>query len=147
MQTFNTNQTWGWVSILLHWVMAVLLIGLYFVGDYMVGLSYYDSNYHTLPALHKALGILVGFMLLFRLVWLLVQPQPGHPPTAGPLMNNLATLGHITLYGLMFIMIISGYLISTAKGKGIDIFGLFEFPALLGSDTGRGELAGKIHAW
>ncbi|HPQ97598.1 MAG TPA: cytochrome b [Thiolinea sp.] len=147
MQTFNTRQDWGWVSILLHWVMAILLIGLYFVGDYMVGLSYYDRLYHTLPALHKAIGVLRGFLLLFRLLWLLVQPQPGQPPGGTPLLNRLATLGHVALYALMFIMIISGYLISTAKGKGIDIFGLFELPALLASDAGRGELAGKIHAW
>ncbi|MEZ5450244.1 MAG: hypothetical protein R3E89_15180 [Thiolinea sp.] len=36
---YNTRQQFGWVSILLHWVMAVILIGLYFVGDYMVELT------------------------------------------------------------------------------------------------------------
>lgn len=42
---------------------------------------------------------------------------------------------------------LSGYLISTAKGQGIDVFGLFELPALLPDDKDRGELAGKIYEW
>ncbi|MEZ5477662.1 MAG: cytochrome b [Thiolinea sp.] len=141
---YNTHQQFGWVSILLHWVMAVILIGLYFVGDYMVELTYYDPLYHTLPAWHKAFGVLMGFALLFRLVWVYAQPRP-HPYSESPLELNLAKLGHLSLYGLLVVMIISGYLISTAKGKGIEIFGLFEMPALLGADEERGELAGKVH--
>jgi cytochrome b561 len=42
-------------------------------------------------------------------------------------------------------MVISGYLISTAKGQGIDVFGWFELPALLPDNEGRGDLAGDIH--
>ena len=52
MQIRNTPYTYGWVSILLHWVMAVALIGMYFSGNYMDDLEYYVCLYHTLPGLH-----------------------------------------------------------------------------------------------
>lgn len=145
MQTLNSNRSYGWISILLHWIMAVALIGLYFVGDYMVGLTYYDQLYHTLPSWHKAIGVIVGILLVFRVVWVYSQPKPDHSTKVPSILHTLAKLGHLALYLLMTIMVISGYLISTAKGKGIDIFGWFEVPAFLAANAQRGELAGDVH--
>ncbi|MBO0614224.1 MAG: hypothetical protein RL122_278 [Pseudomonadota bacterium] len=147
MQIRNTPYTYGWVSILLHWVMAVALIGMYFSGNYMVDLEYYDSLYHTLPSLHKAVGVIMGSLLLVRLAWLYSQTRPLPSISNAPAITHLAgKLGHLALYGLLLVMLSSGYLISTAKGHGINVFDLFELPALLAADKARGELAGDIHA-
>lgn len=145
LQARNTTNAYGWVSITLHWVMALLLIGMYFVGDYMVGLTYYDPLYHTLPYWHKSIGIALGFALLFRLAWNFSHPKPAVIQVAPAFTHRLAKLGHLALYGLLVVLIISGYLISTAKGKGIEVFGLFELPALLASNEQRGEVAGEVH--
>ncbi|WP_298609996.1 cytochrome b [uncultured Thiothrix sp.] len=145
MQIRNTTHAYGWVSITLHWVMALLLIGMYFVGDYMVELTYYDPLYHTLPFWHKSIGIALGFALLFRLVWNFSNPKPATIQGAPEFTHRLAKLGHLALYGLLVVLLISGYLISTAKGKGIEVFGLFELPALLASNEQRGEIAGEVH--
>jgi cytochrome b561 len=147
MQTRNSTQAYGWVSILLHWVMAIALLGMYAVGTYMVDLEYYDSLYHTLPSLHKAVGVLMGGLLLVRLAWLYSQPRPLPSISTAPAITHLAgKLGHLALYGLLLVMLISGYLISTAKGHGINVFDLFELLALFPADKARGELAGDIHA-
>ncbi len=146
MQARNSTHTYGWVSILLHWVMAIALIGMYFVGDYMVELEYYDTLYHKLPSLHKSVGIILAGLLVIRLAWVYSQPRPLPANGNAPNMTHLAgKLGHLALYGLLLVMIISGYLISTAKGHGIEVFGLFEIPALLPANEDRGELAGEIH--
>ncbi|MGB3918702.1 MAG: cytochrome b [Thiothrix litoralis] len=146
MQLRNSPQAYGWVSILLHWLMAVALIGMYCVGTYMVDLEYYDRLYHTLPTLHKATGVLLAGLLLVRLAWVYAQPHPLPAVSRAPAFTHLAgKLGHIALYGLLVVIIISGYLISTAKGHGINVFDLFELPALLPADKDRGELAGDIH--
>ncbi|MBU0657082.1 MAG: cytochrome b [Gammaproteobacteria bacterium] len=146
MQTGNSAQAYGWVAILLHWGMAVALIAMYFVGDYMVELEYYDRLYHTLPALHKATGVILGGLLLVRLVWMYSQPRPQPLTGRAPAFTHLAgTLGHMALYALLLIMTVSGYLISTAEGHGINVFDWFELPALLPKNEDRGELAGDIH--
>lgn len=146
MQAGNTAQTYGWVSITLHWLMAIALIGMYSVGTYMVDLDYYDPLYHTLPALHKATGISLALLLMLRLAWKYAQPQPMPVASSAPaITEQLAKLGHLALYGLLILLIISGYLISTAKGHGISVVGLFEVPALLPVNQDRGELAGDIH--
>jgi cytochrome b561 len=145
MQARNTSHSYGWVSITIHWVMAVLLIGMYFVGDYMVDLTYYDPLYHTLPYWHKSIGLLLGFALIFRLVWNAVNPKPQVIEGAPAFTHTLAKLGHFALYSLLIVLIVSGYLISTAKGKGIEVFNWFEIPALLASNEQRGEIAGEVH--
>jgi len=50
----------------------------------------------------------------------------------------------------MAAVMITGYLITTAYGRGVDIFGWFEFPALLPADKGRETTLGFWHmllAW
>ena len=87
----NTLQTYGWVSILLHWIMAIALLGMYAVGTYMVELDYYDSLYHTLPNLHKSVGILLGLLLLVRLAWLYSQPRPSPANSIAPAISHMGT--------------------------------------------------------
>ncbi|MCK5667417.1 MAG: cytochrome b [Thiotrichaceae bacterium] len=137
-------QKYGYLSIILHWSLAVALIGLYLSGDYMVGLDYYDSWYHRAPELHKAIGIVIGFFMLFRFIWnktktdLLVLTQQG-------LVSFLAYLAHHLFYLLVLLLVLTGFLFTTAKGQGNDVFGLFTVPALLPENTELAELSGKLH--
>ena len=141
----NTTENYGFVSIVIHWAMAITLISMYFLGDYMVDLEYYDKWYHKAPELHKEIGVLLGFVMILRLFWNSLQNKPLPLDATKHRLNMMAKLAHYALYALVFLLVISGYLISTAKGQGIDLFGLFELPALLPDDEDRGELAGKIH--
>lgn len=141
----NTPDSYGYIAIALHWVSAVALIALYFVGDYMVELSYYDTWYHRAPQIHKEVGVVVAFLMLSRLFWSAFQSSPAPLDKEAVKANKLAKFAHCLLYVFVFLMVISGYLISTAKGQGIEVFGWFELPALLSNDSGRGELAGETH--
>lgn len=126
--------------------MAVALIGLYFVGDYMVDLDYYDTLYHTLPYWHKSIGSLIALLIVLRFAWTYSQPRPAPADPNTTARNHLAAkLAHLALYGLTTALVISGYLISTAKGADIEVFNWFKLPALLANDAQRGELAGKLH--
>ncbi len=144
MSTFNSENSYGWVSILLHWSMALLFVGMYLLGDYMVDLDYYDPWYHRAPDIHKAVGILlVGFML-FRFAWNRLQSRPTELSDK-PVLIKLARAAHNLFYLIVLMLFISGYLISTAKGKGIDVFEILTLPALLPENAERGELAGDVH--
>ena len=141
----NTKDSFGWVSISLHWLMAVALIAMYFVGDWMVGLDYYDKWYKDAPYIHKSIGVIIGLLMLARLLWNVLQAKPTYLDVKSTVMNMMASLTHYFFYLMVLIMVVSGYLISTANGQGVEIFGLFEVPALLPDDKDRGELAGKVH--
>lgn len=142
----NTNQSFGLISKLLHWLMAILLTGLFAVGLYMTDLDYYDPLYHSLPWWHKSIGLLTIFLLLVRLVWKLGNPEPHPLKTHKKWEVSLAKLLQTSFYVLILLIGISGYLISTAEGKGIDFFNWFEVPAVFSELTEQqADLVGEAH--
>ena len=147
MQWRNTPTRYGLTSILLHWLIAVAVFGLFALGFWMVGLNYYSSWYRTAPEIHKAVGILLFGAMLLRVMWRWFSPGPA--PLAGHgAMTRLATkVGHGVLYVALFGVMISGYLISTAGGRPIGVFGWFEVPALVNGIPNQEDIAGLIHEY
>jgi cytochrome b561 len=118
---------------------------MFVLGIWMVGLEYYDTWYHKAPWIHRSVGMLLLFLLIFRSVWRLTNPVP---EIMGAWWEKIIALWvHRGHYLFMFAVIISGYLISTALGKGVDLFGWFEIPALLPVDKGRETTAGTLHMY
>ncbi|WP_017938576.1 cytochrome b [Zestomonas thermotolerans] len=147
MQWHNSPARYGLVSILLHWGVALTVFGLFGLGLWMVGLDYYSSWYRSAPALHKAIGLCLFAAMLLRLVWRFLSPPPPLLDSYGPLTRLGARLGHGLLYLGLFAVIISGYLISTADGRGIEVFGLFEVPALVSGLPNQEDVAGLVHEY
>jgi cytochrome b561 len=142
----NSTEAFGLISILLHWLMAMMLIGLFAVGLYMTELDYYDSLYHTLPWWHKSIGLLVIGLLIFRFIWTISNPAPTALESHKKWEVSLAHITQKIFYGLILLIGISGYFISTAEGKGIDFFNLFEVPAIIQSlEEDRADLIGEVH--
>ncbi|ELY5790930.1 cytochrome b [Cronobacter turicensis] len=147
MQWRNSPTRYGHFSVLLHWLMALTVYGMIALGLWMVSLGYYDVWYHQAPEIHKSIGIILFVFLLVRVVWRFISPPP--PPLASysRLTHYSAVAVHVMLYLILFTILISGYLISTAEGKPISVFGLFEVPALVSGAGEQADLAGDIHLW
>lgn len=143
----NSTQHFGAVSILLHWLMALAIYGMFALGLWMVGLGYYDGWYHDAPEIHKGIGILLFAALLLRLGWRFISPPPKPLSSYSPAVRRSASAAHWLLYGLLLVLLFTGYLISTADGKPISVFGWFEVPALFSGAAQQADLAGDIHLW
>ncbi len=141
----NTPRTYGLVAVLLHWLVAAGVIGLFALGWWMVDLTYYDPWYKTGPDLHKAIGILLFLAMLGRLAWRRFNGPPEPEPGTSALLDRLARGMHHLLYLLPFAVMLSGYLISTADGRAVSVFGLFEIPATLSGLRSQADIAGKVH--
>ncbi len=139
----NTSQAYGLVSVFLHWLVAIAVVSLFALGLWMVELDYYDAWYRRGPDLHKSIGIMLFAVMLLRLGWRLTNPQP---QGIGKVWEQRAAhIAHRLLYALPFLLMISGYLISTADGRPIDVFGLFSIPATLSGLDNQEDIAGEIH--
>ncbi len=142
----NTTEYFGLVSKLLHWLMALLLTGLFIVGLYMTGLEYYDPLYHRLPWWHKSFGLLILFLLSVRFVWRQFNPLPHALSTHKKWEISLAHFIQKSFYFLILLIGISGYFIATAKGKGIEFFIFFKVPAITDElAEERADLIGNAH--
>lgn len=147
MEWKNRGDRYGIVAVAFHWVMALTVFALFGLGLYMVELSYYDSLYNKLPHWHRSTGVLLGGALVLRLLWRWWSPPP-QPLASHTLMERrMAALVHWALYLLLFAMVISGYLISAADGRGFSVFGWFEMPALIERTPNLEDRAGAVHEW
>ncbi|WP_229360248.1 cytochrome b [Ferrimonas sediminicola] len=143
----NHSNGYGWVTIALHWLSALTVFGLFGLGLYMVDLGYYHPWYRQAPHLHKSLGLLLLATTLLRLVWRFSNPVPRAPDGQGPLTRLAAKAGHGAIYLLLIALLASGYLISTADGRAIDVFDWFSVPALITGLPQQEEIAGTIHEY
>jgi cytochrome b561 len=112
----------------LHWLMAVLIVGMLFIGVGMV--STLNPRYAMLVAIHKPLGIAI---LLLALVRLLVRLRRGAPPLPVdlPFWQALAAkVSHILLYALMIAMPLLGWAMLSAGGYPIVLYGALHLPPI-----------------
>lgn len=141
----NTPERYGLVTKTLHWLIALGILGMTWLGWWMVGLSYYDSWYNRGLELHRAIGmVLLGLGFLFG-VWKLRSPSPALQSELAPWEKFGARIAHAVLLLAMFAIPLTGYLISTSAGQGFSMFGLFEFPALLATSDATRDLAIAAH--
>lgn len=145
----NNSNGWGFVAIGLHWSIALVVFGMFGLGLYMTELTLYDPWYHKAPNLHRSIGVLLFLGLLLRLSWRLLSPPPAPLASHRPWERRLAHAVHIALYLLLFALMTSGYLITTADGQPVYVFSWFSVPATLTGEH-QEDTAGIIHtvlAW
>lgn len=128
----------------LHWLMALLLIGLLALGFYMHDLPLSPEKLQ-LYAWHKWAGVTAFLLVWFRLAWRLTHRPPVLPETMPVTLQWAAHLGHLALYLMMIAIPLSGWLMSSAKGFQTVWFGVLPIPDLLGKDKELGDLLQGVH--
>ena len=141
----NTENRYGLSAIVLHWSVAIFIIGLFVLGTYMVDLDYYHPWYKQAPDLHRSFGIIVAALLLIRWLWRLSNLRPHE--TGEPWERVFAKWLHRFFYLLITAIVISGYLITTAEGQPISVFNWFKIPATITSIDNQEDIAGEVHQW
>ncbi|MBS0969883.1 cytochrome b [Nissabacter archeti] len=143
----NDTQAFGHTSVLIHWLAALVIYGMFALGLWMVTLGYYDVWYHRAPELHKSIGVLLAALILFRIVWRFVSPPPLPLSTYSATTRIAATTAHLLLLAGLIGILVTGYLIATAEGQPISVFGWFGVPALVTLGPAQTDLAGDLHLW
>lgn len=145
MQLKNTSSSYGMLAILLHWLSAVGVIFLFCLGLWMDSLDYYHEYYRVAPHIHKSVGVLLISLVVFRFVWRQFNTQPKALASHKPWEVVLARLVHYIFYAMLLCMFISGYLITTAEGGGLDVFNWFTLPSTITGIANLEDIAGEIH--
>jgi len=138
------NHSYTAIAKLFHWGMALVFAGLIALGFVMTDmpLSPEKLQYYSW---HKWAGVTVFLLVWLRLVWRVLNPPPAYPNTMSPLVKGVAHLGHAALYGLMIVIPVSGWLLSSAKGVPTVWFGVLPLPDLLEKDKELGHLLHEVH--
>lgn len=142
-----TDNSYSAVSKLLHWLMALMIFGLFGVGFWMVDLTYYSAWYKTAPHYHKSVGIVLAVLLLVRLAVFFKNRKPAPLASHSLLVQRASKLTHGLLYVLLFFIVVTGYLISTADNRGIEVFNWFVVPGFGEFFDQQADRAGLLHQW
>lgn len=139
----DSPDGFGLISRVLHWSLALAIFALFALGYWMVTLDYTSAYYTSAPAWHEAVGMLVFIAMALRLGWRLSNTNP----TSDHLTRfeqRAARIMHGALYAVIFVVLVSGYLISTADGRSIELFWGLQVPSVYQAQ-GIESLSGKIH--
>ncbi len=147
MQIQNTQNQYGVIAKLLHWAMALMLIGLVIMGLIMVELPLGSVKKLKLYGWHKEWGVLVLMLVSLRLIWRLFNITPALPQNMPSWQKWAATSVHWLFYILMIALPLTGWMLSSASGLPISFFGLFVLPDLVSQSTELRSLLSEVHKW
>ena len=149
MAIFNTRERYGAVAIALHWIMALGLAGLVAMGLYMVGLpeAGFDKLKITLILYHKEFGLAALLLATIRLAWRMANDLPALVTTLPYWQKVTARLVHLSFYGLMFALPISGLLMSSAAAIPVSAFGMFDIPDWIAPSEIWFRRLIQVHRW
>ena len=144
MSLKNTSNSYGSLAIALHWLMAVMIIALIFVG-FTMGDMPDGAEKWEIYDMHKATGLVILTLALFRWYWMLSNAKPN--PVEG-LSKAEIGISHATKWILMLAMLampIAGIVMSLAGGHAINFYGLFTIDGFAEKNEALSHFAHEAH--
>ena len=141
MQLRDTPNGYGWVSIGLHWVTALGVIALLFVGS-AIG----DETSSATLQRHTTIALCLYVVFWGRIAW---RIRLGHPKFEGPtrpVSQLMATLVHYGLIAALAVMLVSGPLMTWSGGRPLMFFD-WQVPSPIPIDDGMFQMLRSVHAW
>lgn len=141
----NTDHSYGWLAKTFHWTIGLLVIVMLIVGNIMTGMENTPAKFQ-IYSLHKSVGILILMLAIMRLCWRIVNVEPSHGHLAR--WQRFASHAvHYALYACLFLMPLSGWAMTSASGRTLHFFGLFELPAMVSPDPELAKILAERHAF
>jgi cytochrome b561 len=135
---------YGTVARVFHWVMALLILVQIPIGVAMLSqpLSQFSNS---LFVFHKGGGAVLLVLVFARLCWRLGHRPPPFPDFVPPPERSIASATHHTLYVLLLVMVISGYVRTVGDGYPIELLDMLGVPPLMPLMPQAAEFALVVH--
>ncbi|MHB1676163.1 MAG: cytochrome b [Sulfuriferula sp.] len=138
------NAGYTRTAIVLHWLVAGLIIATFPLGWYMSDMTLSPLKL-KLYSYHKWIGIIILLLVFLRLLWRATHRPPAMPVGMPRWQERSAHVAHIGLYGLMLAVPLTGWLMSSALGFQVVVFGVLPLPDLIAANKPLGHLFKTLH--
>ena len=115
----DTEKKFSGITVSLHWIVAIVFIGMLAVGIYM-----HETKAYGLYDIHKSVGITLFLFVLVRVAWRIKNGWPVPVSTYAAIEQLMAKVVHWVLIIGTVVMPISGMMMSAGGGHGLAVFGL-----------------------
>lgn len=134
-------------AVLLHWLIALLIIGAFTMGLVMTDIPGITPTKLKYYSWHKWAGVTILALAAVRLLWRLANRAPAYPSSMPRWEQSAAHHLHSLLYVLMFAVPLSGYFYTLSAGVPVVYFGLFELPVLIAPNPELKPVLKALHYW
>ena len=140
----SKNWRYSPTSVALHWLLAILIVGMIGVGWYMLSIED-EPGSGQFFTLHKSIGIVVLALVAWRLMWRLGHPPAPLPVSVPAWQVRASKASHRLLYAAMIAMPLLGLAGSAYSKRGIEFFGL-AIPRAVTPNDGLAETLFTAHS-
>ncbi len=144
----NTTLEYGTLAKALHWLVAIALIMLVYLGLAQADLPRGPER-DEIRFIHGSIAMAVFFLMSIRISWRLMNDVPAHPDGMQAWQRVSASIVHWGLYAAVFVQLVSGSMTVATGGKALPFFGLFSVPLPVAQSRDNHELWEEVHefAW
>lgn len=131
-----SNSGYSQISIVAHWLAAVVVIALF--------LTHEDERGSAAYIFHASGGAIVGVFLLWR-VWHRLRGGLAQKPDQAPILNLVS---NIVIYGFLLAIVtvvLTGYFLPWSLGRPVEILSLVSIPSPIGSNHTIHEVVEEVH--
>ncbi|MDH4072206.1 MAG: cytochrome b/b6 domain-containing protein [Gammaproteobacteria bacterium] len=140
---YDSDTSYGWISIALHWLTATLIIALWIIGKSISSAE--PDSIDARRSLHVSIAATAWLVIFLRVLWRL---RSGHPHVRGQsdVIHRVAKIAHYASLIAVLAMLVSGPVMVWARGFPVGIFGALSIPGPVGKDPGLAALALGVHS-
>ena len=130
----------------MHWLVAVIVIPMVLGSFYLENIP--KPYRGTAIIFHKSFGFTVLCLMLIRLILMQLHERPKLPKITPKWELFLARFTQYSLYVCLIFMPLSGWIMSTAAGKNLLLYGLIEIPFPgIAPNKALGQIFFQIHQY
>jgi cytochrome b561 len=147
MQIKDAPSGYGWLSIALHWLNAVAVVMLWFIGNKMTGPNIESAEAAELLRVHTSVAITVYALLWLRIIWRFRSGHPQGLPDQGRIAFTIARTVHYSLLVTIAVMLVSGPLQVFFAGERIGFYNLLDIESPFTANEGLHAFFATAHRW
>ena len=140
----NTAVEYGTLAKALHWLVAIGLFALIYLGLEQAGMERGDEK-NRIRFIHASIAAITLILMTIRIVWRFMNEVPAHPDGMPGWQRMISSVVHWGLYITVFAQLSAGAMVVATGGKGIPVFGLFSIPLPVAEDHDAHEWWEGVH--
>jgi len=138
----DTRSGYGWLSIALHWLTAILVLTMWTIGTMSQTDVQEDSAWYA--HLHMSIGVSAYLLLWGRILWRFAVGHPAPHPGQSALLFPVAKALHYLFLIAIGVMLLSGPLMVWSGGDAVEVFA-FAIPSPFAPWSGLHDLLRRVH--
>lgn len=143
MSLKDTATGYGWISIALHWLTAIVIVVLLYFGSSINALE--GEQRRELLNLHTSIAVSCYLFLWARVIWRFWFGHPGPLDEQRGVFFVLGKWVHYVVLVAVGVMLVSGPLMVWSMGNSIVVFDWFVIPSPMEPIMGLNRLMHWVH--